>query len=241
MPPPLIEAMQKANTDVMPMSLPEGFKEKTWSKRDAFILMDCDSEEYANTPIRESGWIFLKKSPDTVALIDEWLYYIQDPRIVTDMPNQLGKENYEGFRENRHDQTVWSLLTKKHGIKPFREPCQYFPPTSGGFSKDILDRSTYPVTFCLHRRNLRREQFVPLVPQLISVAARIEAEKLPQFFKDDLAHLVEWYVQKAERKELPADLPPAQDILADYHKLNFPETPFVKDALSKMPITLNRA
>ena len=135
------------------------------------------------------------------------------------MPNQLGKENYEGFRENRHDQTVWSLLTKKKNIAPL---------------KDLG-------IFCHYRRNLRREQFVPLVPQLIFIAARIEAEKLPQFFKDDLAQLVEWYVQKAERKELPADLPPAQDILADYHKLNFPETPFVKDALSKMPITLNRA
>ena len=149
----LLDVMNRENTDVMCFGGNNNYLERVWSKRDAFILMDCDSEEYANTPQRGSGFIFLKKSAGTIALIDEWLEYMQDPRIVTDMPNQLGKENYAGFKENRHDQTAWSLLTKKHGIKAFRDPSQFGEFTlNSDLPKDVLDRSTYPTIFYLHRR-----------------------------------------------------------------------------------------
>ena len=149
---PLIEAMEREKTYAMPMSIGSGYPERIWSKRDAFILMDCEGEKIFSTPQRESGFIFLKKTSESVALIDEFLEYAQDPRILTDIPNQLGKENYEGFKENRHDQTVWSLLTKKKGIKPFRDPLQF--STYNKYSKDVLDRSTYPTTFYLHRRSV---------------------------------------------------------------------------------------
>ena len=193
--------------------------------------MDCDSEKYTETPQRESGWIFLRKTDDTIALIDEWLEYAQDPRIITDMPNQLGKENYEGFRENRHDQTIWSLLTKKKNLKPFRVPST----STLRLPKDVLDRSTYPRTFCLHRRSLQRERFIPMTPQIISVAELIKnKEVLHKGFKDGLAYLVEEYVKQFNESKLPANMPAAQEILSRYHQLQMPETPFIKEALSKV-------
>ena len=218
-----MEAMQKINIDAMPFI--QGFTEKIYSKRDAFILMDCDSEQYANTPQRLSGFIFLKKSPATVALIDEFLEYMQDPRIVTDMPNQLGKENYEGFKDNRHDQTVWSLLTKKKGIPAFRRP------DSTGL-------------ICLHRCNLCRDYIVPGLPKIIAAMKRVETDKelipeefqygLPQIVKDNVANLLGLYVEKATTSTLPANLPPVQEILDSCRELNLPETPRLKEALSKI-------
>ena len=245
--PPLMEAMQKANTDVACFRFGDWAVEKNWTKRDAFILMDCDSKEYTDTPQYASGFILLKKTPNSVALIDEWLEYMQDPRIVTDMPNQLGKENYEGFKENRHDQTAWSLLTKKKNFKPFR-----MPSTSGlSLPKDVLDRSTYPQTFCLHRMNLRREGFVSLLPQIIAVMKRIETDKelipeefrygLPQVVKDSLSNLIGLYIEKAMSNTLPAELPPIQEILDSCHELNLPETQSLKEALSKLPTPLKQA
>ena len=44
------------------------------------------------------------------------------------------------------------MLTKKKGIKPFRDPSQF--STYNKYSKDVLDRSTYPTTFYLHRRSV---------------------------------------------------------------------------------------
>ena len=49
-------------------------------------------------------------------LANEWLSYAQDERIITDIPNQGGTDNYPGFQEHRHDQSIWSLLCKKHQL-----------------------------------------------------------------------------------------------------------------------------
>lgn len=42
----------------------------------------------------------------------EWLELAEDKRIITDDPNVLGKENYEGFRENRHDHIIFFFVQK---------------------------------------------------------------------------------------------------------------------------------
>lgn len=41
---------------------------------------------------------------------------VQDSRIVSDSENVMGLPNYEGFIDNRHDQTVLSLLAKNGGL-----------------------------------------------------------------------------------------------------------------------------
>ena len=91
------------------------YKEKLYTKRDAFILMDADTPYYTDTNQYMATLMIYKKSKYTVKFIKEWLHYSQDKRIITDDKNTMGKENYPEFRENRHDQTVLSLVIKKHG------------------------------------------------------------------------------------------------------------------------------
>lgn len=137
----LIQAMDKVGTDVMVFSLCH--MEKEYTKRDAFVLMDCDSIRYTDTFQTLGGYIILKRTERSERLVAEWLKYAQDERIVTDIPNQMGLPNYEGFVENRHDQTILSLLCKKYGIKPFRDPSQ-FGIDEALFPKDVQERSPYP-------------------------------------------------------------------------------------------------
>lgn len=233
--PPLIDAMQKANSDVMCFEIGAWAVEKHWSKRDAFILMDCDSERYTDTPQRCATYIVLKKTPDTITLIDEFLWYAQEPRIITDMPNRLGKDNYDGFKENRHDQTIWSLLTKRKGIEPFRDPSQYGDfSRNSNYSKDIIERSTYPTILCSHRRNMRQRMYTHLAPQLIFVAKNL----IPKEFQESLALIVEDYIRLRSSSVLPEYMPDAQEILAAYHELRMPETPFLQEVFSKLPKSL---
>ena len=96
--------------------------EKNWSKRDSFVLMDCDSKKYTDTKQREGGFVLIKKTKKTEEVISQWLEYAQEARIITDEPNTCGKNNYSGFIENRHDQTIFSLLTKKYGYIAYRDP-----------------------------------------------------------------------------------------------------------------------
>ena len=91
------------------------------TKRDTFILMDCDTPPYTDTPHVLSGFILFKKSDFTIQFVDEWLAYVQDERIISDNPNQCGYPNYPEFIEHRHDESIFSLLIKKHGLRPSRQ------------------------------------------------------------------------------------------------------------------------
>ena len=90
--------------------------ESKYSKRDAFILMGVDTPFYSQTYQYSATIQIYKKSYYSIKFIQDWLYYCQDKRIITDENNVLGKPNYENFKDNRHDQTVLSLLIKKYRI-----------------------------------------------------------------------------------------------------------------------------
>ena len=116
---PLIELMRQRNQDVLPFQLPH--LEGHWTKRDAFILMDSDTAQYTDTKQLRASFSLWNKTTSSMKLADEWLSYAQDERIITDIPNQSDKDNYPGFQEHRHDQSIWSLLCKKHQLDGVRE------------------------------------------------------------------------------------------------------------------------
>lgn len=138
----LINEMEKQKTDMMCFELP--YIEKEYTKRDAFILMDCDEKKYTDTKQRLATFTILKKNDNTIKFVKDWLKYAKDKRIVTDDNNTCGKENYPEFVENRHDQTIYSLLTKKYNIECFRDPSQFG-------NKVKKENSPYPQIIELHR------------------------------------------------------------------------------------------
>ena len=86
-----------------------------WTKRDCFSLMDCDTPEFHNAIQVEAGIIVVKKSDRAIAIIEEWLKYCLDPRIIADEESTTGP-NYPDFKEHRHDQSILSILAVKHGL-----------------------------------------------------------------------------------------------------------------------------
>lgn len=147
----LIDAMNAVGTNIMVFEGFNFFIERVYSKRDAFVLMDCDSPEYADSPQRSATYLLLRKDRDSIRFADEYLRYCRDERILTDIPNQLGRPNYPDFKDNRHDQTVLSLLSKKWRLPTFRDPSQY-GLMSGYYDAAVLARSPYPQVTLHHRR-----------------------------------------------------------------------------------------
>lgn len=152
----LIHAMNQENIDVMVFCIT--LLEKFYTKRDAFILMDCDKKEIRETPQICSGYLILKKSRFSCELMEQFMEYVADDRITMDQDNVMGKENYVGFVENRHDQTVLSLLCKKHGIQPFRDPSQW-GLNKCEFSEEVNQRSDYPQVIESHRNSNLHSKF----------------------------------------------------------------------------------
>ena len=108
---PLVKHMKDQKKDILCFRLP--LIEKQWTKRDAFLLMDCDSEKYTESPQTMATFFLLKKTKKTIDFISTYKKYCFDSRILSDDPNVIGKENYAQFIEHRHDQSILSLLSKK--------------------------------------------------------------------------------------------------------------------------------
>jgi len=99
--------------------------ELVWTKRDAFILMDCDTPEFSGTYQLNAAFQMYKVCQSSIDFVTQYLEYCQDERIITDQPNVMGKDDYVGFKDHRHDQSVLSLLAKKWGLPTFRDPSQF--------------------------------------------------------------------------------------------------------------------
>ena len=101
------------------------FKNLMWTKRDCFVLMNCDNKKYWDGLHCDAAFALFRKSEMSIRFLNQWLIYGSDERIITDLPNVCGKENLPGFIEHRWDQSVLSLLAHLHEIPLFRVPTQF--------------------------------------------------------------------------------------------------------------------
>lgn len=138
---PLVAWAEREGRDVVVFDIDH--LEREWTKRDAFVLLEADEPRFADTRQRLSGFFLLRRSPLALAVVDEWLAAAQDLRAITDDASVLGLPDHPGFTEHRHDQSLLSLITKKHGIPAARDPSEY-----GNRLADGYPECDYPQVVC---------------------------------------------------------------------------------------------
>lgn len=109
-----------------------------YTKRDAFILMDADTDEQRLAAQVCAGPLLFMPSDESFAFLEQWLEYCRDPRILTDQPDELGQP-FPVFRDHRHDQSVGSILAHKTGA-------HFFDFSEGGAfsaSEDVRQRNRH--------------------------------------------------------------------------------------------------
>ena len=96
--------------------------EKEWTKGDIFDFFNARERVYIyNTGQFQGGIIFIKKTKNTIDFIKKWaLVFEQNFNLVDDSPSK--SKNFEEFKENRHDQSILSILLKIQDIPPFSIP-----------------------------------------------------------------------------------------------------------------------
>jgi len=108
-------------------------------KRDAFEYMECDDPMYYHANQTNAGFQLYAKGAKSIDFLQKYLDYCTDKRVVSDDPNTCGKDNFEGFVDHRHDQSVLSLLRVKHKVDLHRDPTQW------GFEvEEMYPEDTYP-------------------------------------------------------------------------------------------------
>ncbi|CAI5535754.1 unnamed protein product [Closterium sp. Naga37s-1] len=64
----------------------------------------------------DAGFSVWRRGRQSIQFAAQWLGYMEDPRVSTDLPNQLGRPNHACFVDHRHDQSALGLLAKRWGL-----------------------------------------------------------------------------------------------------------------------------
>ena len=139
---PIIEKIRNCEQGVCPFSLSGNHKEFQYTKRDLFVALDLDNEEFSESKQIMASFIGFKKTDFSINFCREYLKYAQIEQLITDSPSK--KENYKGFKDHRHDQSIFSLLCKKNNLPLIEDPTQW-----GQRHKELHPRHQ----FIWHRRN----------------------------------------------------------------------------------------
>jgi hypothetical protein len=140
---PIIEILDSTDEKLLLFEIEDIHTIKQWTKRDCLVYMGLDKEPYLSYPQFLGGFSVMRKNSFVMSFVKEWLEYAQDPRIITDIPNECGLDNYPEFKDHRHDQSIVSLLGRKHNIP-------YIPDLSQWGN----DRNVVPQTVYLHRNRI---------------------------------------------------------------------------------------
>ena len=108
-------------------------QEHLWSPRELFSLLDVSFPDTTGHYV--GGILLFKKCSHTDLLLRMCMYVLEEkPMLVTDAGYQPAKQ-CDAFRENRHDQSILSLVRKKYGsvVYPDETYCDPGPPFQDKF------------------------------------------------------------------------------------------------------------
>ena len=87
-----------------------------YTKRDCFVYMDCDEEDYWTSNQLEAGFTFWRVCDRSKEICEEWLKWCLDERTNGDVTGFSNKEEMDGFKEVRHDQSILTNLALRDGL-----------------------------------------------------------------------------------------------------------------------------
>lgn len=89
-------------------------RECKWSKMDTIKKINADHDDKLALI---ATYIYFKKNENSVKFVEEWLNMCEsdDYKNINDVPSN--ESNCQSFSEHRHDQSIFSLLCHKYGIK----------------------------------------------------------------------------------------------------------------------------
>jgi hypothetical protein len=105
----ILELINKCNENNI-LYTRTGHNEKMYTKMDLIDYMNMNNDNIKNSTENQSGFIFVKKNEKTVQFINEWYTIACNYHLIDDSPSIL--QNDPSFVEHRHDQSIFSLLTK---------------------------------------------------------------------------------------------------------------------------------
>lgn len=124
----ITEHLDRLTSDIgmfrLGQAVEKNYRNKYWTQRATFEIMECNSEEYHNAYQVNAAMQVYRKSPVSEAFVREYMRYCVDLNCVNDV---VGGEEVEGFQKHRHDQSILTNLYVKHAthIQLFSDISQF--------------------------------------------------------------------------------------------------------------------
>jgi len=157
----LVDCMEKENQTIMIFETP--LLSRQFTKKETFLLMN-----YYDFNINQcaAGYLLMKKSIFAISFIKQWLNYMQDERIVSPKYFLSEIDEFVDFIAHREDQSVLSILVRKHNLPVFKDPSDYgkrpwqFAANDRIYSPKEYVNSDYPHILLSNRRENPRKYYL---------------------------------------------------------------------------------
>ena len=120
------------------LNFSQNFIEKHWTTKNIFDYFNVDlNSEIANSSQLQATNLIFRKNKHSIELLNEFINLLDEDRyLITDKYNS--SQTYENFIENRHDQSIFSLLLKIYGSLQFKDETHFKNRESKQYSYPIL-------------------------------------------------------------------------------------------------------
>lgn len=115
----LVKKVIYSKSGILALELTDDFRESYYTKGDLLDFFDVrNRDDISLTPQRVGSILFLRNEEKVCHLVTKWLSVFETNFCLID--DSLSKSpNLPGFIENRHDQSVFSILTKLYDVEIF--------------------------------------------------------------------------------------------------------------------------
>ena len=104
-----VDALERGQQYDLTVTMCSKYQEREWTKGDIYehfgVNMENDTSNQFLAP-----WIILRNNENTRAFVYEWMLLCQNQQLISDAPSKI--PNHASFKENRHDQSLLSMLLK---------------------------------------------------------------------------------------------------------------------------------
>ena len=108
-------------------------KEYAYTKMDIFDALGAYN--HGDTGQINATSFIVQKRDLTVSLVDKWYTLSSNYTLLNDSPSKI--PNHPSFKDNRHDQSIWSILRKQHINFTLQDETWFFAEGKNGPSYPI--------------------------------------------------------------------------------------------------------
>jgi|15BtaG_2_1085339.scaffolds.fasta_scaffold01540_6 hypothetical protein len=119
----IFEAIENEEFGVIAFEMAGSHKENEYCRKSVVKKILGEVESVYNTDQRMASFVVTRKCDSSLKKIETWLNLCQETDIILDKP--LEDQEFKEFKDHRHDQAIWSLLTKKLNILTLPDPTQW--------------------------------------------------------------------------------------------------------------------